>query len=65
MKDLIDAFIGAVDAAREDAQARHEDGTCHLSEWSCSYCEREGCVHDWLLRPESDTYVCLICGEER
>lgn len=24
-----------------------------------------GCDHDWMLRPESDTHVCLICGEER
>lgn len=23
------------------------------------------CQHDWLLRPESDTRECLICGEER
>jgi hypothetical protein len=23
------------------------------------------CSHDWLLRPESDTRECLICGDER
>lgn len=23
------------------------------------------CWHDWTLRPESDTYVCEICGDER
>lgn len=25
----------------------------------------DACPHDWLLRPESDTRECLICGEER
>lgn len=23
------------------------------------------CDHDWMLRPESDTWECLICGAER
>lgn len=26
--------------------------------------EADGCAHEWLLRPESDTWVCLICGAE-
>lgn len=25
----------------------------------------DGCVHEWLDRPESDTSECLICGAER
>lgn len=28
-------------------------------------CLQEGCAHDWMLRPESDTYECLICGDDR
>lgn len=23
------------------------------------------CQHEWLLRPESDTHTCQICGDER
>jgi hypothetical protein len=23
------------------------------------------CDHEWLLRPESDTYECIVCGVER
>lgn len=23
------------------------------------------CPHDWTLRPESDTWVCEFCGDER
>lgn len=23
------------------------------------------CAHEWLLRPESDTHYCQICGDER
>ena len=58
-------MFAVIDRAYADAQAAHEAGTCHLSEWSCSHCEVEGCAHDWLLRPESDTWECLICGAER
>lgn len=25
----------------------------------------DDCVHDWTLRPESDTWVCEMCGAER
>ena len=28
-------------------------------------CPAEGCLHDWTLRPESDTWVCEMCGAER
>lgn len=21
--------------------------------------------HEWMLRPESDTWVCIFCGDER
>lgn len=41
----------------------------------CSYCSeyhrhpetcvQDDCDHDWLVRPESDTEECLICGRER
>lgn len=27
--------------------------------------EDEDCAHDWEIRPESDTRVCLDCGAER
>lgn len=27
--------------------------------------EIDECLHDWLPRPESDTWECLICGAER
>ena len=23
------------------------------------------CYHEWMLRPESDTWECLVCGVER
>ena len=29
----------AITAAEAQARAEHESGTCHLSEWSCSYRE--------------------------
>jgi hypothetical protein len=35
---LVDPFA-AIDAAYAQALAEHNAGTCHLSEWSCSYCE--------------------------
>lgn len=31
--------LAAIEAAEAAALAAHEAGTCHLSEWSCSYCE--------------------------
>ena len=34
-------IFAAIDRAYAEALARHEAGTCHLSEWSCSYCEQE------------------------
>lgn len=33
------------------------------TEWE-SWTAEAGCAHDWTLRPESDTHVCEICGEE-
>jgi hypothetical protein len=35
----VDDLVVAVERAEAEAFARHEAGTCHLSEWSCSYCE--------------------------
>lgn len=35
--------ILAIDAAEAKALADHREGHCHLSEWSCSYCEAEMC----------------------
>lgn len=40
----------------------HED-TCVEPE--CGWCRTSDCTHDWTLRPESDTWVCEICGGER
>ena len=31
----------AIAAAEAEALAHHQAGTCHLSEWACSYCEAE------------------------
>ena len=31
-----------LEAAELQARIDHDNGVCHLSEWSCSYCEREG-----------------------
>jgi hypothetical protein len=41
MRDAIDDLLDAVEAAEVEALARHEAGTCHTSEWSCSFCEAE------------------------
>lgn len=32
-------LVAAVEAAEAEALRQHQAGTCHLSEWSCSYCE--------------------------
>lgn len=48
----------------------------NAAEEGCQDCDREFweyashiavalCDHDWMLRPESDTHECLICGAER
>lgn len=42
--------VGVHDSCHPDAPA----GECVL-----------GIVHDWMLRPESDTFECLACGDER
>lgn len=39
--DAVDLLFDAIDAAEAAARAQHRAGTCHLSEWSCSYCEAE------------------------
>ena len=36
----VDDLLDAVEAAEARALAEHKAGACHLSEWSCSYCER-------------------------
>ncbi len=33
--------VDAVAQAEASALAAHNAGTCHLSEWSCSYCEAD------------------------
>ena len=32
-------LIAAIDAAEADALRQHQAGTCHMSEWSCSWCQ--------------------------
>lgn len=32
-------IFDAIAAAEAQASTDHEAGTCHLSEWSCSFCE--------------------------
>lgn len=39
--EIDDRMFAAIDRAYAEARARHEAGTCHLSEWSCSYCEAQ------------------------
>lgn len=38
--------LGAIVGAEEQARAAHEQGTCHESEWSCSYCEAASAAND-------------------
>lgn len=33
--------------------------------WVVAVFEERGCGHQWIDRPESDTAVCDLCGEER
>lgn len=33
--------------------------------WQVAVYQERGCEHQWLDRPESDTRVCELCGEER
>lgn len=33
--------------------------------WVVAVFEERGCNHQWIDRPESDTTVCDLCGEER
>lgn len=35
------AWADALEAAELQARIDHENGVCHLSEWSCSLCELE------------------------
>jgi hypothetical protein len=35
------ALHEAIASAEAQARAEHDSGICHLSEWSCSYCESE------------------------
>lgn len=41
--DAVDAIHEQVTAAEMQARSEHVNGTCHLSEWSCSYCEATIC----------------------
>ena len=40
LEEAIENFMQAIDAAYSQAEADHQAGVCHLSEWSCSYCEK-------------------------
>lgn len=42
-----------------------EEALCACDWWSGRVCDMHECGHDWTLRPESDTYVCEMCGAER
>lgn len=37
----VELMFTQIDAAETDALARHQAGTCHESEWSCSHCEAD------------------------
>lgn len=50
----------AYEAAAGHACMEHPKAEPHfVSSWVST------CLHDWMLRPESDTRECLICGDER
>ena len=34
-----DDLLAAIENAEATALTEHDEGRCHLSEWSCSYCE--------------------------
>ena len=36
--DMIGQLVDAIDQAEAEALRQHQAGTCHLSEWSCSWC---------------------------
>lgn len=38
-EDAVALLVAAVTAAEADARRQHDEGLCHLSEWSCSHCE--------------------------
>ena len=40
--DLAARLLAEVEKAEARAKADHESGKCKTSEWSCSYCEKEG-----------------------
>lgn len=63
MRDLAPLLDGT--EAQWERVAEREQGVGD-DVWTVAvYREREGCDHDWLLRPESDTHICQICGDER
>ena len=33
--------VAAIESAEAEALTQHQRGECHLSEWSCSFCEAE------------------------
>lgn len=40
--DLSADLFAAIDWAEAEEMALHERGACHLSEWSCSHCQKAG-----------------------
>lgn len=50
-----DELLGAIDDATVSAIVAHANGTCHLSEWSCSYCESAGV--EWVEIDEQWAHV--------
>ena len=53
--EVADLLLASPALARLLAAARDEA----RGEW-----RGDDCSHYWLLRPESDTHVCLTCGDE-
>ena len=43
----------------------HPRGQHRLRELGAVVTDEPECQHDWTLRPESDTWVCEMCGAER
>lgn len=56
--DAVDAIHEQVTAAERQALSEHVNGTCHLSEWSCSFCEATICACPaMVLLPSADSRV--------
>ena len=61
-RECLDCALGECDtcAMNDEYGGGYYAGGC-----CCGHIRGDACNHDWLNRPESDTYVCEMCGAER